>query len=138
MTSEASNILRRFIQVTAPLDPSQLGYLAKSARTLDPGDLRKLATEIESLPRDRKPVTQRGPFVRVDKPVSPATEIRGIAKAIARYGGPDAVQRDADQVLVDAINRAGWTSPQPRPEVSVRPEGLPDSVTDRLQDLADE
>jgi hypothetical protein len=106
---EASNILRRFVGVTAQLDPAELGYLRKSARTLDPDDLRKLAAEIDALPRDRTPVIQRGPAVRADRPVSTATEIRGIARAIAGYGGPDAVRRDADPVLVDAVNRAGWT-----------------------------
>ena len=106
--SEASNILRRFVCVVAQLDPTALSYLTRSARTLHPGDLRKLAAEIEALPRDRTPEIQRGPAVHVDKPAPPATEIRGLARSIVRYGGPDAVRRDADPVLLNAVNKMGW------------------------------
>lgn len=109
MTAEASNILRRFVCVVAQLDPTELRHLTLSARTLRPGDLRKLAAEIENLPRDRTPVIQHGPAVHVDKPAPPATELRGLARSITRYGGPDAVRRDADPVLVDAVNKIGWT-----------------------------
>ena len=106
--SEASNILRRFIRVAAQLDPTELRYFTLSARMLRPTDLRQLAAEIEALPRDRTPVIQRGPAVQADRPAPPATEIRGLARSITRYGGPDTVRRDADQVLVDAVNKIGW------------------------------
>lgn len=108
MSEEASNILRRFLRVVAQLDPTKLRCLTPSARTLRPGDLRKLAYEIEALPRDRTPVIQRGPAVHVDRPAPPATEIRGLARSTVRYGGPDAVRRDADLVLVEAVNKMGW------------------------------
>ncbi len=93
--SEASNILRRFIRVAAQLDPRELGYLKKSARTLHPDDLRRLANEIADL-RPRR----RGEAV---------AELRGLARSIITYGGPDAVRRDADRMLVDAVNSMGWT-----------------------------
>ena len=108
MSEEASNVLRRFIRVVAQLDPTELRYLTPSARTLHPDDLRRLAYEIEALPRDRTPVIRHGPSVHVDKPAPPATELRGLARSITRYGGPDAVRRDADPVLVDAVNKIGW------------------------------
>jgi len=108
MSSEASNILRRFLRVAAQLDATELRCLTLSARTLRPFDLRQLAAEIENLPCDRTPVIQHGPSVHVDRPAPPSTEIRGIAKSIIRYGGPDAVRRDADPVLVDAVNKMGW------------------------------
>lgn len=106
---EASNILRRFLRVIAQIDPTELRYLTLSARTLHPFDLRQLAAEIQDLPRDRSPVIQHGPAVREDKPASPARELRGLAKSITTYGGPDAVRRDAEPVLVEAVNRIGWT-----------------------------
>ena len=43
---EASNILRRFTRVVTQLDPTELRYLKKAARTLHPDDLRKLADEV--------------------------------------------------------------------------------------------
>lgn len=106
---EASTILRRFIRVAAQLDPTELRYLTLSARTLHPFDLRQLATEIEALPRDRKPVIQHGPAMRQDKPAAPSKELRGLARSIIRYGGPGAVRRDADPILVEVVNRIGWT-----------------------------
>lgn len=106
---EATNILRRFLRVIAQFDPTKLRFLTLSARTLHPDHLRKLAAEIESLSRDRTPVIQHGPAVLEDKPSTPSQELRGLARSIVRYGGPDAVRHDADPILVEAVNRIGWT-----------------------------
>jgi hypothetical protein len=109
MKGEASNIMRRFIRIVVQLDPSELGYLGKAARTLDPRDLRLLAREIEGQPRDRTPVKIVGS--QPPKPVhGPDREQRGIARSNIEYGGPAAVRRDADPELVEAVDRIGWSS----------------------------
>jgi hypothetical protein len=113
VADEASNILRRFIRVAAQLDPTELRYLKLAARTLKPDDLRLLAWEINELAIRRK----RGGVAHVIRPGDPprphrhgpVEELRGLARSIIRYGGPDAVRRDADRLLVDAVNAMGWT-----------------------------
>ena len=106
MSDEASNILRRFVRVAAQLDPTELRYLKKAARTLDPGDLRQLAREIYDSGRPLR-LIKYGTGGRPH--ATSITELRGLARSIIRYGGPDAVRRDADPLLVEAVNRMGWT-----------------------------
>lgn len=108
MTAEATNIARRLVRVLAQLDPSEYGYVRKCARSLDPSDIRALAREITALNRPR-PVVQHGPWKPVPPPPSPVSELRGVARSIIRYGGADAVRRDAGETLVDALNQVGWT-----------------------------
>lgn len=95
--SEASNILRRFIRIIARLRSAELGYLRVAARTLDPEDLRKLAAEVYD---------QRAEI----GPTAPVAEIRGLARSIVTYGGPDAVRRDAASDLVETVAQFGWRS----------------------------
>ena len=114
MSAEASNILRRFIRVLAELDPAQLGYLRVAARTLRPEDLRRLAREIIDMASSKQLSERtvhviRGGDAAAPKPPEPAQELRGLARSIIRYGGPDAVRRDAEPVLVEAVNRIAWS-----------------------------
>lgn len=113
MKHEASNILRRFIRVAAQLDPTELRHLTRAARTLRPEDLRLLAWEIHEV-STRKPEPLVAVVIRAGDPPrphrhGPVHELRGLARSLIRYGGPDAVRRDADPLLVDAVNRMGWT-----------------------------
>lgn len=113
MRHEASNILRRFIRVAAQLDPSELRHLTRAARTLRPEDLRLLAWEVHEVSiRNQKPrvavVIRAGDPPRPHRH-DPVTELRGLARSIIRFGGPDAVRRDADPLLVDAVNSIGRT-----------------------------
>jgi hypothetical protein len=110
---EASNILRRFIRVAAQLDPTELRHLTRTARTLRPEDLRLLAWEIREV-SIRKQEPRVAVVIRAGDPPrphrhDPVDELRGLAHSIIRYGGPDDVRRDADPLLVDAVNRMGWT-----------------------------
>lgn len=113
MSSEASNILRRFINLSAKLEPMQLQYLRVAARTLRRSDLRLLAREIMEA-ASRKPLSHRLIHVISEgdapppKPPKPALELRGLPRSIIHYGGPDAVRRDAEPVLVEALNRLVW------------------------------
>lgn len=105
MADEASNILRRFIRVAAGLDPLELRYLKKAARTLDPGDLRKLANEIYDSGRPLRLIK----YGNSGRPhTTTVSELRGLARSIIRYGGPEAVLRDANPMLVDVVTRMGW------------------------------
>lgn len=113
MRHEASNILWRFIRVAAQLDPSELRHMTRAARTLRPEDLRLLAWEVHEVSiRNQEP--RVAIVIRTGDPPrpyrhGPVDELRGLARLIIRYGGPDAVRRDADPLLVDAVNRMGWT-----------------------------
>ncbi len=113
MNAEASNILRRFIRVAEQLDATELRYLGKAARTLQPEDLRSLVWEVHEVS-----ILSRGPrtaiVIRAGDPPrprhhGPVAELRGLARSIIRYSGPDAVRRDADSLLVDVVNSIGWT-----------------------------
>ncbi|WP_417585017.1 hypothetical protein [Pelagibacterium sp.] len=112
MSDEASNILRRFVRIAAQLGPEKYGFLRKSARTLDPEDLRRLAREYidvysQTPIRDRHINVYRGGPRPVPR-YTPDRELRGLARSIIRCGGPDAVRRDADPLLVEAVNQIGW------------------------------
>lgn len=116
MVSEASNILRRFLAVAGQLDAIEYGYLAVAARTLRSEDLRALAIEVHEVsirnarPRTSTVIRAGDPPKAKPKPLTPGIELRGLARSIIRYGGPDAVRRDADPALVDAVSAIGWKS----------------------------
>lgn len=107
MSDEASNILRRYIRVVEHLDPSELGYLRKSARTLHPSDLRLLAREVLDVGVRQRLIKYNAPG---QPPTTSVEELRGLARSIIRYGGPEVVRRDAEPELVEAVNRIGWPS----------------------------
>lgn len=109
MKAQASNILRRYIRVVAQRDPADLQYLRLSARTLHPVDLRQLAAELSGAAEHGHAI-QHGPNWAKPDRADAATELRGLAKAIVMYGGPDAVRRDANRLLVNAVNAMGRPS----------------------------
>jgi hypothetical protein len=104
VSAEASNILRRFIRVAAGLDPLELRYLKKAARTLEPAEIRRLALELNDVLRRRRRAGDQPP---TSQP-GPVAELRGLARSIIRYGGPEAVRRDADEMLVNVVIGMGW------------------------------
>lgn len=97
---EASNILRRLTAVIKMLDTRFLGQAQKAARTLKPEDIRVLVRMLEYYrePRSGPLVAKviRGGEKPPSPPLTPVNELRGIARSIIRYGGPDAVRRDAE------------------------------------------
>lgn len=115
VTGEASNIVRRFIRVAEQLDPTELRLLQRALRTLKPEDMRQLASEVHEV-EWAKNRTGIAHVHRVGDPPRPrppsrVAELRGLARSVIRYGGPDAVLRDADPALVETLKRLAWPPP---------------------------
>lgn len=112
VSDEASNIVRRFIRVAEQLDHTELRHLKTALRTLRPDDIRSIATEVHEVEwaKNRTGIAyvhRAGDPPRPRLP-SPVTELRGLARSVIRYGGPDAVLRDADPALVETLKRLAW------------------------------
>lgn len=110
---EATNICRRLLRALGVVPDGCERAAKKCARTLDPEDIRSLADAVfETTRLHPRPgpavVHYHGDPIPPPK-LTPPGELRGIARAIITYGGPDKVRADCDPVTSEMLLRMGWT-----------------------------